>query len=158
MDVRWSPVPRHNPYLLVVDDDPTAVTAATALEEASFAVELVGTAQALQFVNHARTPPSLVLLGIGSGFEGEVLAHQIRRRGDSNFPVIVMSSLGAVERQAVGRRIGASSHIGKPVDVEHLLWLVRELVRPWGQTSSQGHMPPSAAIPDHDQSNGLEIS
>ncbi len=67
-------------------------------------------------------PPNLVLLDIMlPRLDGYEVCARIRREQNSDVPVIMLSSLDSPLDMERSREVGATDHIAKPFDKEHLL-------------------------------------
>src|SRR6266568_6695050 len=60
------------------------------------------------------------------GADGIAVLKQVRET-DPDCPVIVMTAFGTIENAVEAMKLGASDFIQKPVDVDHLLLLLRRL-------------------------------
>ena len=115
--------------ILVVEDDPSILTAVTdLLDGEGFAVESARDgAEAL--TRYRASKPDLVLLDImipeKSGFD---VCREIRR-GDARTPIIMLTAKGEEVDKVVGLELGADDYIVKPFGVNELLARVRACLR-----------------------------
>jgi DNA-binding response OmpR family regulator len=119
------------PLVLVVEDEPELRAVVTyVLEEEGFTVATAADGrEALERVNEAR--PDLVVLDMGLPIlSGEEVASEMRKLFPEPPPILVMSAAGAIVERA--RRIGATSFITKPFDLEELARAVHQII---GKTS-----------------------
>lgn len=71
------------------------------------------------------TPPDLVLLDIMlPRLDGYEVCLRIRQQFQSNVPVIMLSSLDSPLDMERSREVGATDHIAKPFDKDHLLEVI----------------------------------
>jgi DNA-binding response OmpR family regulator len=115
--------------ILVVEDDPSILTAvADLLDGEGFAVETARDgAEALARYGEAK--PDLVLLDImipeKSGFD---VCREIRR-GDPLTPIIMLTAKGEEVDKVVGLELGADDYVVKPFGVNELLARIRACLR-----------------------------
>ena len=90
--------------------------------------EVVSASDGRQAVDLASAaPPSLILLDMGLPIlSGEEVAATLQQRLDRVPPILVMSAAGTVAERA--RRIGATSYIAKPFDLDDLTKAVQMLL------------------------------
>jgi two-component system chemotaxis response regulator CheY len=113
------------PLVLVVDDDADIREAITDLLEVNgyrVAVARNG-AEGLERVSEAR--PDAILLDLAMPVMGGAqFAEELRRRGGSDIPVVVVSAEGNPKRAA---QMGAQAYLAKPFDIEDLLMQVASI-------------------------------
>lgn len=129
----------HNPYILVIDDEPNIrQLVKEILEDEGFEVAVAQDgASAKESLQHRR--PDLVLLDIWMpDIDGITLFKQCFAHADA-CPVIVMSGHATVETAVEATRLGAFSFLEKPLSINKLLPVVEEALnqsRPTGQMAS----------------------
>jgi DNA-binding response OmpR family regulator len=118
-----------NRVLLVVDDDQDLLTLMTLiLEPAGYSVETASNGQeALNRI--AMRMPDLILLDmlmpVMSGWD---FAVHFRRLYGFRVPIIVITAAESARRRA--RDIGADGYISKPFDIDHMLAVIHDHLRP----------------------------
>ena len=115
------------PFILLVEDDvPTLRLERVILEEAGYAVRVVGSGEeALQSL--AQATPALVMLDIGlPGMDGFTTCERIRE--SSQVPVLMVSGLDSADDKARGRSVGATDYVTKPFATQELAGLVSKLL------------------------------
>ena len=115
--------------ILVVEDDPSILTAVTdLLEGEGFAVEAARDGAAA-LARYGEAKPDLVLLDImipeKSGFD---VCREIRR-ADSLTPIIMLTAKGEEMDKVVGLELGADDYVVKPFGVNELLARIRTCLR-----------------------------
>ncbi|MBV8085360.1 MAG: response regulator [Chloroflexi bacterium] len=114
--------------VLVVDDEPAIVQfIGGALEDEGYAVTTAGDGQ--EAVEAAtRDKPDLIVLDMAlPRLDGQGVAAEIRRLyGD--LPIVVITADGRAEEKAA--RAGAIGYLHKPFDLDRLIMMVQEQVRP----------------------------
>ncbi len=118
--------------ILIIDDDPDILQMlAWTLEDAEYTVAAVTSGrEALQWMQAAKAvgePPALILLDLAMpGMSGsQVVAALHQKWGGTVSPIIVISA--AQSAQLRGREMGAAFTLTKPLDVNRLLKLVKQL-------------------------------
>ena len=116
------------PLLLVVDDDLDIVqTLGLCLRAEGYRVLLARNGlEALELLS-PEMPAAILLDLMMPVMDGWQFAQELRRLGHRT-PLLVLSADQAVERHAGA--LEASSHLGKPFDLDELLGKVRQLVGP----------------------------
>jgi DNA-binding response OmpR family regulator len=78
-----------------------------------------------------RHPPDAVLLDvIMPGMDGFEVCRELRNDPIlSDVPILFLTARGQVEDRIMGFRAGADDYIGKPFNVEELVWRVRAILR-----------------------------
>ena len=115
------------PVILLVEDDvPTLRLERVILEEAGYAVRVVGSGEeALQSL--AQATPALVMLDIGlPGMDGFTTCERIRE--SSEVPVLMVSGLVSADDKARGKSVGATDYVTKPFATQELAKLVSKLL------------------------------
>jgi DNA-binding response OmpR family regulator len=115
--------------ILVVEDDPSILTAVTdLLEGEGFAVEAASDGAAA-LARYGEAKPDLVLLDImipeKSGFD---VCREIRR-ADPLTPIIMLTAKGEEVDKVVGLELGADDYVVKPFGVNELLARIRTCLR-----------------------------
>jgi len=126
------------PLVLVVDDDPDVLEAVgDALELAGYRVALAPHGvEALARVASAR--PDVVLLDLVMPvMDGAAFSEELRRRGEGDIPIVVLSAEGDPQRAA---SIGAQAFLAKPFERRALLVQVASMTSPppGGQSRPSG--------------------
>ncbi len=123
------------PLILIVDDElPARELIASYLENAGYAIALIGSgAEAIEKARQLR--PSAITLDIlmpgGSGFE---TLFQLKNTPETaHIPIIVVS---IVDQKQMGFTLGAAEYLVKPVQKSALLEAVRKHVRPHAGNSN----------------------
>ncbi len=122
-------VPTTNPYVAIVDDDPSIRTAlGRALRIENYDVELFedGTS-ALKSVQ-LRAPDAIVLDLQLPDIDGLEVCRRIRRGGDAT-PILMLTARDAVNDRVEGLDVGADDYLVKPFDLAELLARLRALLR-----------------------------
>lgn len=118
------PSARNSPYILVVEDDePTRRLIAAELHEKVLPVEqAVDGAEALELLVSARRLPALVVLDLAMPrMDGEVFAHELRRLHGAQVPILITSALDVARVAAAARRIGSTTVVSKPFELDDLM-------------------------------------
>jgi CheY-like chemotaxis protein/nitrogen-specific signal transduction histidine kinase len=124
---RQRPAPLDGLRILVVDDEPDALTLmASVLDDAGAAV--VGCSSAIQALDEHRDDPfDLVVCDIGMpDVDGYELLRRIRESG-STVPAIALTAYARPEDAIRAHEAGFQRHIAKPVDVPEFVAAVAEL-------------------------------
>jgi CheY-like chemotaxis protein len=116
--------------LLLIEDNPDDIAIVNRLAKASaLPVEVIalpdGT-RALDWLTHRGGRPDLILLDLGlPGLRGTDVLRRIRSNARLNdVPVIVLSGSEDDEDILEGLRLGAHSHIVKPIARDDFAWIV----------------------------------
>lgn len=118
-------------HVLVIDDDKLILRiAGDILEGAGYRVS---TAEDVLYCNniiYGKTPPDLIIMDINLPFmTGD---HKVRimkgRATGSQIPIILFSSTGEEELQAIAARCGADGYLTKPIDDRRLLDTVNRIL------------------------------
>lgn len=119
----------HNKTVLVIDDEQDLRSlVALVLEEEGFTVETAADGQeGLEAVEHAM--PGLILLDMKMPvMDGRQFASEFHARYKSNVPLIVLTA--AADARKTADEIGASAWIGKPFDLDTLIRIVKQHIKP----------------------------
>ncbi len=133
-------VPTSNPYVAIVDDDPSIRTAlGRALRIENYDVELFedGTS-ALKSVQ-LRAPDAIVLDLQLPDIDGLEVCRRIRRGGDAT-PILMLTARDAVNDRVEGLDVGADDYLVKPFDLAELLARLRALLRRRVVTEADGQV------------------
>ena len=133
-------VPTINPYVAIVDDDPSIRTAlGRALRIENYDVELFedGTS-ALKSVQ-LRAPDAIVLDLQLPDIDGLEVCRRIRRGGDAT-PILMLTARDAVNDRVEGLDVGADDYLVKPFDLAELLARLRALLRRRVVTEADGQV------------------
>ncbi|HET8990178.1 MAG TPA: response regulator transcription factor [Acidimicrobiales bacterium] len=133
-------VPTTNPYVAIVDDDPSIRTAlGRALRIENYDVELFedGTS-ALKSVQ-LRAPDAIVLDLQLPDIDGLEVCRRIRRGGDAT-PILMLTARDAVNDRVEGLDVGADDYLVKPFDLAELLARLRALLRRRVATEADGQV------------------
>jgi len=120
---------RPQPLILVADDDEMILqVVAIVLEGEGYRVASARNgAEALSSIAEER--PALLLLDmrmpIKSGWD---VAEELRREGGPPLPIVVMTA--TMDAAPWAAEIGATAHLTKPFDLDHLVDVVRRLAPP----------------------------
>lgn len=118
-------------HVLVIDDDRLILRiAGDILEGAGYRVS---TAEDVLYCNniiYGKTPPDLIIMDINLPFmTGD---HKVRimkgRATGSQIPIILFSSTGEEELQAIAAQCGADGYLTKPIDDRRLLDTVNRIL------------------------------
>lgn len=116
------PVP---PLVLVVEDDPDVLEAVCdVLEVGGFRVARAWNgAEAMERVAEER--PAVILLDLRAPVtDGEELARRLRKGGQGDIPIVILSADGNPRQAAL---LGAQGYLAKPFDLQALLTQVRSM-------------------------------
>ena len=122
--------PRNTPPVILVieDDDTTAAVIVSALESNNYKVTRAGTRQ--QIVDGMKLAPDLVLLDVmlpdANGFD--VLARMHGARDFADTPVLMLTSLGALDDILKGLKLGANGYLTKPAKSKALLDAIKQVL------------------------------
>jgi two-component system, OmpR family, phosphate regulon response regulator OmpR len=117
-------------HLLVVDDDARLRRLLVRyLSDHGFRV--TAAADAAEARDHLRSlRPDLMILDVTMpGESGLALVDDLRRRGDADLPVLLLTARGAPEDRIAGFESGADDYLGKPFDPYELVLRARALLR-----------------------------
>ncbi len=108
--------------VLVVDDDHgTRTTMQDLLSDEGYEVLTAGNAQQALKLAAARVP-DIVLTDLEmAGGDGISLIHHLRDRGHHDLPIVVLTSKRVADSVEEARRLGVHAYLYKPVDVDHLM-------------------------------------
>ena len=117
----------HEPYILVVDDEPgIRDLVKEILEDEGYRVQVADSTGNAR-VSVAEQTPNLVLLDIWMpGEDGISLLKDWHDRGELSFPVVMMSGHGTVETAVGATRLGAFDFVEKPLSLAKLLIVVEK--------------------------------
>jgi DNA-binding NtrC family response regulator len=117
--------------LIIEEDDDVGQSLSEMLTERGFEALAVRTGpKGLDLLDKGLVPRVIVLDPFTSnGWRGFRTA-QIANPGWATIPVLIGGGLNASDSDAT--RAGREHHLGRPIDVEHLLELVNRYCRPWG--------------------------
>ena len=120
---------KHDPLVLVVDDDEAIRTALQrALRLEGFAVEVAEDGRrALELVEQRR-PGVIVLDVVMPNLSGITVVSRLRARGN-DVPICVLSARDEVQDRVAGLEAGADDYVIKPFDLEELVARLRALLR-----------------------------
>lgn len=124
-------------HILVVDDDERLRRLlARYLTDHGFRVTAAAdAAQARDSLRSLR--PDLMVLDVSMpGETGLELVDDLRRNGDPELPVLLLTARGAPEDRIAGFEAGADDYLGKPFDPYELVLRVRALLRRAGSVAS----------------------
>jgi two-component system response regulator len=116
--------------LLLIEDNPDDIAIVNRLAKASpLSIELTALpngVQALDWMKRGEHRPDLILLDLGlPGLRGTDVLRRIRSNAELNdVPVIVVSGSQDDEDILEGLRLGAHSHIVKPIARDDFTWIV----------------------------------
>jgi two-component system, OmpR family, response regulator len=122
--------PRNTPPVILVieDDDTTAAVIVSTLETNSYKVTRAGNRQ--QIVDGMKLGPDLVLLDVmlpdANGFD--VLARMRGARDFADTPVLMLTSLGALDDILKGLKLGANGYLTKPAKSKALLDAIKQVL------------------------------
>ena len=122
--------PRNTPpvVLVIEDDDTTAAVIVSALESNNYKVTRAANRQ--QIVDGMRLAPDLVLLDVmlpdANGFD--VLARMRGARDFVDTPVLMLTSLGALDDILKGLKLGANGYLTKPAKSKALLDAIKQVL------------------------------
>src|ERR1700735_60598 len=114
--------------LLVEDDGMIAQGLQTALRQAGFAIDWVGTATSAPAALQTTTF-DVVLLDLGlPQRDGIDVLRDLRKRGNST-PVIILTARDEIQHRIAGLDAGADDYIVKPFDLDELTARMRSVLR-----------------------------
>lgn len=122
--------PRNTPPVILVieDDDTTAAVIVGALEANLYHVTRAANRQ--QIVDGMKMSPDLVLLDVmlpdANGFD--VLARMRGARDFADTPVLMLTSLGALDDILKGLKLGANGYLTKPAKSKALLNAIKQVL------------------------------
>jgi two-component system, OmpR family, response regulator len=122
--------PRNTPpvVLVIEDDDTTAAVIVSALEANNYKV--IRAANRQQIVDGMKLAPDLVLLDVmlpdANGFD--VLARMRGARDFVDTPVLMLTSLGALDDILKGLKLGANGYLTKPAKSKALLDAIKQVL------------------------------
>ncbi len=122
--------PRNTPPVILVieDDDTTAAVIVGALEANHYHVTRAANRQ--QIVDGMKMSPDLVLLDVmlpdANGFD--VLARMRGARDFADTPVLMLTSLGALDDILKGLKLGANGYLTKPAKSKALLDAIKQVL------------------------------
>ena len=117
------------PELLVVDDDPLiAAMLRLVLEGEGYEVAHAEDGQAALDVLSEHAPACMVLDMMMPKVDGYGVLEALRTRGGATTRVVMLTCCSAEEDVRKALRLGADDYLTKPVDVDHLLHTVRDLI------------------------------
>ena len=122
--------PRNTPpvVLVIEDDDTTAAVIVSALEANHYRVTRAANRQ--QIVDGMKLMPDLVLLDVmlpdANGFD--VLARMRGARDFVDTPVLMLTSLGALDDILKGLKLGANGYLTKPAKSKALLDAIKQVL------------------------------
>ncbi len=122
--------PRNTPpvVLVIEDDDTTAAVIVSALEANQYHVTRAANRQ--QIVDGMKLAPDLVLLDVmlpdANGFD--VLARMRGARDFADTPVLMLTSLGALDDILKGLKLGANGYLTKPAKSKALLDAIKQVL------------------------------
>lgn len=119
-----------NAHVLVVDDDERLRRLLVRyLTEQGFRVTAAEDAAHARDSLRSLRPDIMVLDVTMPGESGLELVDALRRNGDPELPVLLLTARGAPEDRIAGFEAGADDYLGKPFDPYELLLRVRALLR-----------------------------
>ena len=122
-------VPSSNPYVAIVDDDPSIRTAlGRALRIENYDVELFEDGTSALKAVQLRAPDAIVLDLQLPDIDGLEVCRRIRRGGDAT-PILMLTARDAVNDRVEGLDVGADDYLVKPFDLAELLARLRALLR-----------------------------
>jgi len=124
-DAERRPTPRHGSVMIVEDDDAVRDTLADILEYEGYTVFAVNDGREALASLHCGSRPALILLDLMmprmNGWEFRI--EQLRSPEIADIPVAILS--GAFDVRVQAALLGVREFLGKPVEVQRLLDLVR---------------------------------
>lgn len=114
--------------LVVEDDQPTAETLTTLLNQCSYAVETVADGETAADLVNAFEYDLLLLDVMLPKVDGITLCRQLRNQGHT-MPILLLTGKGDSHDKAVGLDAGADDYVVKPFDLEELEARIRALLR-----------------------------
>lgn len=119
-----------NAHILVVDDDERLRRLLVRyLSEHGFRVTAAADAAAARASLRSLRPDLMVLDVTMPGETGLQLVDDLRRQGEVELPVLLLTARGAPEDRIAGFESGADDYLGKPFDPYELVLRVRALLR-----------------------------
>ena len=114
------------PILVIEDDRGVSSFLQWSLEDEGYSVALAANGEeALRSVEGGR--PTLILLDYGLPFlDGAGVSDQLRQRGFGDIPIVLMTADERISQKA--ERVSAHAALAKPLDLDHLLTVVRDLI------------------------------
>jgi CheY-like chemotaxis protein len=124
------------PKILIIDDDKTFTTMATALLQSAGYKTVVAFDAMQGFMFAQREDPTLIVLDLsmpaGNGMQ---VLHKVRHSSKTqNVPVIIVTGTGAPTVEADAKAKGAVAVLRKPVDTKAFVELVKQVLE--GQAAS----------------------
>ena len=133
-------VPTTNPYVAIVDDDPSIRTAlGRALRIENYDVELFEDGTSALKAVQLRAPDAIVLDLQLPDIDGLEVCRRIRRGGDAT-PILMLTARDAVNDRVEGLDVGADDYLVKPFDLAELLARLRALLRRRVATEADGQV------------------
>ncbi|HQU27161.1 MAG TPA: response regulator transcription factor [Acidimicrobiales bacterium] len=133
-------VPTTNPYVAIVDDDPSIRTAlGRALRIENYDVELFDDGGSALKSIQLRAPDAIVLDLQLPDIDGLEVCRRIRRGGDAT-PILMLTARDAVNDRVEGLDVGADDYLVKPFDLAELLARLRALLRRRVATEADGQV------------------
>lgn len=114
--------------LVVEDDQPTADTLTTLLNQCSYAVETTTDGETAADLVNAFEYDLLLLDVMLPKVDGITLCRQLRNQGHT-MPILLLTGKGDSHDKAVGLDAGADDYVVKPFDLEELEARIRALLR-----------------------------
>ena len=126
--------------ILVVEDEPNlARQVSTSLEEAGYAVDVVGDGEEAHFMGETE-PYDAVVLDLGLPVMDGVSVLEKWRKAGISMPVLILTARDTWTDKVAGLDAGADDYLTKPFKIEELLARLRALIR-----RSTGHASPEIA-------------
>ncbi|MCB8878995.1 response regulator transcription factor [Acidisoma cellulosilytica] len=126
-----------NAHILVVDDDEKLRRLLVRyLTERGFRVTAAEDAAHARDSLRSLRPDIMVLDVTMPGESGIELVDDLRRNGDPELPVLLLTARGAPEDRIAGFEAGADDYLGKPFDPYELVLRVRALLRRAGSVAN----------------------
>lgn len=126
--------------ILVVEDEPNlARQVSTSLEEAGYAVDVVGDGEEAHFMGETE-PYDAVVLDLGLPVMDGVSVLEKWRKSGISMPVLILTARDTWTDKVAGLDAGADDYLTKPFKIEELLARLRALIR-----RSTGHASPEIA-------------
>lgn len=128
-----------NAHVLVVDDDERLRRLLVRyLTDHGFRVTAAADAAEARASLRSLRPDLMVLDVTMPGETGLELVDDLRRNGDPELPVLLLTARGAPEDRIAGFEAGADDYLGKPFDPYELVLRARSLLRRAGSAAGQG--------------------
>ena len=119
-----------NAHILVVDDDERLRRLLVRyLTDHGFRVTAAADAAEARACLRSVRPDLMILDVTMPGETGLDLVDDLRRQGDAELPVLLLTARGAPEDRIAGFEAGADDYLGKPFDPYELVLRVRSLLR-----------------------------